>query len=381
LVEYPDGRQREIENNLVIGKFDGGLVLSGHTGSVNAVCFLSNTENLFASASSDKTVRIWNWKTGKCVHVLNGHTDSVNTLCIINANQFASGSDDSTIRLWNIKEGACLCTLSGHTGPVLDLELVRSGLIVSGSEDGSIRVWSAPKQECIRTMHVKPNDNPSAVTSLSFVDGNMVVAGYKNGNVRMWDICYDKAKPLPSAPVGQTSISSVALSNKYLLAASKDKCIRCWEPGQLIKTVRGVDANVLTWMEGEIIAISGSDNNCSFFDLESETWLKSMEGHSSQVNDICYLGLWIFCSCSNDNTIWVWDAFYDELNRKEPLKKALKNLNILRRAELPEAVIDLICEYELQLIVNKLDEHVLNARKARDDEKLSKEDKELEPVE
>ena len=44
--------------------------LVGHTAELNT---LTLDGDLVASGSSDKTVRLFDWKSGNCLHVLKGH--------------------------------------------------------------------------------------------------------------------------------------------------------------------------------------------------------------------------------------------------------------------------------------------------------------------
>ena len=52
------------------------------------------------SGSKDKTIRLWNLKTGQCVHVLKGHSDEVLCVCASPGAQVLSASADRTVRLW-----------------------------------------------------------------------------------------------------------------------------------------------------------------------------------------------------------------------------------------------------------------------------------------
>ena len=51
------------------------------------------------SAMGDKTIKVWDVKTGKC-QTLAGHTDTVSQLAVLPDGQFASGSRDGTVRIW-----------------------------------------------------------------------------------------------------------------------------------------------------------------------------------------------------------------------------------------------------------------------------------------
>ncbi len=55
------------------------LALRGHTDRVNAVALSPDGQRL-ASASDDRTIRIWEAHTGRLVHVLDGHASGVNSV-------------------------------------------------------------------------------------------------------------------------------------------------------------------------------------------------------------------------------------------------------------------------------------------------------------
>ncbi|KAL6054563.1 SCF ubiquitin ligase complex subunit cdc4 [Balamuthia mandrillaris] len=86
-------------------------VLSGHKGWILDLQSLSHGR--LASGSRDKTIKIWNWKTGECLQTLKGHTNSVWTLRSLGPGwathpnepareMLSSGSYDSSIKIWDV---------------------------------------------------------------------------------------------------------------------------------------------------------------------------------------------------------------------------------------------------------------------------------------
>ncbi len=153
---------------------------------INAVT-LNNSGTKLASASDDKTVRIWNPETQECLHILNGHSSSVHAVAFSpDGSKLISGSADNTLRMWDVESGKCLATLHGHKNPIIAIAISPDGtLIASGSNDTTIRLWNASNGTCRELFEGHTN----AINTIAFnADGSKLASGSDDTTVRIWDV-------------------------------------------------------------------------------------------------------------------------------------------------------------------------------------------------
>lgn len=92
--------------------------LRGHVDSVNAVAWQPFTSNV-CSASGDKTVSVWDARTGLCVQTLYGHSNSVNNLVVSNRGDMIVSSDaDGVVKVWDVRMVAELGTIDAGQHPI-----------------------------------------------------------------------------------------------------------------------------------------------------------------------------------------------------------------------------------------------------------------------
>eukprot|EP01051_Picozoa_sp_SAG22_P012892 SAG22_NODE_1385_length_4533_cov_11.714253_2_plen_586_part_00 len=165
-------------------KWKNTLTFEGHTHYVMQVVFNPKDSNMFASASLDKTVKVWGLNTTTPYFTLEGHEKGVNCIDYYEGGDrpyLISGADDKTCKIWDYQTKACVQTLEGHTHNVSCVGFSPNlPLIITGSEDGTVRLWHSTTYRLENTL----NYNMERVWAVAYLKGtNNLAFGYDEGAI------------------------------------------------------------------------------------------------------------------------------------------------------------------------------------------------------
>ena len=97
-----------------------------------------------ATGSRDKLIKLWDAKEGRQVITFAGHDNWVRDVIFHpNGKYLLSASDDKSIRVWDLTTGRCLKKITdahGHFVSCIDIS-EKYWICASGSVDNSIKLW------------------------------------------------------------------------------------------------------------------------------------------------------------------------------------------------------------------------------------------------
>ncbi|KAK3373827.1 WD40-repeat-containing domain protein [Lasiosphaeria ovina] len=235
-----------------------------HEKDINALD-VSPSGRLFASASQDKTVKIWDVERLEVQGILKGHRRGVWTVRFAPLNTpsiqgeqgsvsgkgvILTGSGDKTIKLWNLSDYTCLRTFEGHSHNVLkvvwlnlpgdDKSSKRPVEFASAGADSLVKVWDANLGETECTLD---NHEDRLWTLAIHPRTNTIVSGGSDSKITFWKDTTSETQ----AAVSQAALKLVEqeqeLENYIHAGAYRDAIVLALQlnhPGRLLSLFTSV---------------------------------------------------------------------------------------------------------------------------------------------
>jgi WD40 repeat protein/serine/threonine protein kinase len=289
--------------------WEGG-VFTGHRHAVTSLA-MSLDGAVAVSGSKDRTLKVWDVPSGRCLHTLRGHEGSVWSVWLSDDGRHAlSSSQDQTVKLWDVAAGRCLRTLHGHKGAVWSVCRTADGRYAwSASWDGTVRLWEAATGRCLRTLRAHEAEVNRVALS---PDERQLVSASWDGTLAVWEAATGRCCRRLRGHGGPVWSACWSPSGGLILSGGEDKTVRLWDPaeGRCLRSAKGHGWHVPAVcfsLDGRH-ALSGSwDRSVKLWDTETGQCLRTFEGHGDRVNAVCLGADGRYAlSAGDDATIRLW---------------------------------------------------------------------------
>ncbi|XRA97111.1 WD repeat-containing protein on Y chromosome [Pycnococcus provasolii] len=268
--------------------------------------------SMFASSGLERDIQLWHGSTGRRVNVLSGHTASVLSVSLdVDLNRLISVSTDKTVKVWDLRSSKCLETISalhdddtvanrratlgmvyyhqknrrlmlgtnsitrldyhcesrlmkGHSAPLCGaLYNDEFGVVVSADDSSTVITWRLQDgQRESKFQHAHVNSRTKAdvkISSLSFdSSGRRLLTGASDGTLKMWNF------------------NNGALLKNYLEEADSND----WKEISCVAYVAGSGAQ----KAGLIVASGwGHDVNVWEDDPDKKSEVRTFRGHKEDI--------------------------------------------------------------------------------------------------
>ncbi len=256
-----------------------------HEGNVSSAQFSPDGQRV-VTASEDKTARVWDARTGLALNQPLRHQDVVMSARFSpDGQRVVTASTDNTARVWDARSGQPLTEPFRHERQVFSADFSPDGQRVVTVSGGTARIWDARSGQAV----TEPLNHKSGVSTAQFSpDGQRVVTASWDGSVSVWDAL--SGQPLIAPLRHQDSVLSAQVSpdGQRVVTASEDNTARVWDirPSRPLTGLLQHEETLLSAEfspDGQRVVTASTDNTARVWDARSGQPLTAPLRHEGQV--------------------------------------------------------------------------------------------------
>jgi WD40 repeat protein len=263
----------------------------GHTGPITGLAVTPDGAQL-VTGGEDRTVRVWDTKTGKQLRSFQGHATKVTAVAVrSDGRQVASAAEDGAVRVWDLNASDEHRAMTDAKESLWAVAVSPDGKrLAAAGADRKIRVYDPDTGKLQATL-----DAGAAMTSLAFFpDNTRLAAGGGDNKVKVWDVA--EKKVVQEMTGFGLAVLAVALGDngKLVVAGSADSTVRGFDPAggkELWKwSARKAACGVAVRKGGKQVAVGLADGGLVILDVSGSApkEVAQQSAHTAGVACVAY---------------------------------------------------------------------------------------------
>jgi WD40 repeat protein len=298
------------------------LDTQGHTSSINNILVTKSGD--IVSSSYDKTIRVWDSRTGKEKRKILGQIGLGNegfiyTIALSPNEKFlAVGGllgnnivDGSVIRIYDYQKGTILRLLKSHTNVVNDLSFSQDGkFLISGSGDNTAKIWETKNFKLVDTIKTH-TEKIYAVRIIKKRDVYYAITVGFDNKISLYNMT---TKEVVASDIKSYKLHSLAVSNEHIAVCGFSNEISIYDYSlKLIQTIHSeTEPSGLAYSPNKkflIVGITTIPRNVNIYSAnENYKKIQSFQKHTNSLRAVAFLDNQTAISGGGDNNeIYIWD--------------------------------------------------------------------------
>lgn len=293
-----------------------GEPIEEHTSTIRQIAF-SPDGTLWASGSSDNTVRVWDTETNQRIWRIDDHTTEAGDGWITGlvfdptGERLLTADRNGLVFIWDIDSRD---NRSLERAPIWSAAYSLDGsLFALGLGTGEIEIWDAENLILLTTIEA----HNGLVDALDFhPNGAFIASGGSDDIARVWNVVTgEQVQELEVEADNQIRVVQFHPAGQYLFYGARNGVVRVWDWEQGERLGPNTFASSDIWdidvsADGQVVAIATSNQGLAFlWDWQADERLTALSGHTGDVRSITFStdGSYVLTGGEEgDNSIRLW---------------------------------------------------------------------------
>ncbi len=247
---------------------------------------------LLVTAGDDYVVRVWDLTSGTQIHQLKGHSDWIRTSVFLpNSNHILTAGDDGNVLLFDASQGQLERKVTTVDFSISRLAVSPLGKTLAVAGFSNRVLLMEPKDATILHQIDARTDD---IRAAAFAEtGKVLATGGRDGFLRLWSV--DSGQLLCEVPAHRRRIRDLRFvaNDSLLVSISDDRTMFVADLDNLAGSFRIPLGSVIPFALANCgddeVAIGGTDNQISVWNLGRQTVRKVFQGHAGSVTSLDYI--------------------------------------------------------------------------------------------